>query len=221
MSKFQSPVTITNTSSPAEMNRSALEVLITGGDGFIERMEARGQRELVAQAQGSALIKLPSQFSGREYLKAAGVIFGEPDKSDPLFATCTVPDGWKIVPTDHSMGSNLVDDKGRIRASIFYKAAFYDRRADGHACRRYTSRCYFDGEMRIPQILDGGAVIWSGEAVTVDRAAYDAAVKRYHAREIEWEEVEKFDATSKAGVIAREELLRRFPDADSFTAYWD
>jgi hypothetical protein len=41
----------------------------------------------------------------------------------------SLPPGWKVVPTDHSMWSDLVDAKGEKRASIFYKAAFYDRDA--------------------------------------------------------------------------------------------
>lgn len=41
-----------------------------------------------------------------------------------------LPDGWKKVGTNHDMHSDLVDETGKVRASIFYKAAFYDRRAD-------------------------------------------------------------------------------------------
>ena len=46
-----------------------------------------------------------------------------------LFIKVELPKGWSIKPTSHSMWSNLVDNKGRERASIFYKAAFYDRDA--------------------------------------------------------------------------------------------
>ena len=40
-----------------------------------------------------------------------------------------MPNGWKKQATDHSMWSELIDDKGKVRATIFYKAAFYDQRA--------------------------------------------------------------------------------------------
>jgi hypothetical protein len=49
-----------------------------------------------------------------------------------------LPEGWHIKATDHSMWSNLVDDKGRNRASIFYKAAFYDREAFLSFNRRFS-----------------------------------------------------------------------------------
>ena len=54
-----------------------------------------------------------------------------------LFIKVELPEGWSIKPTDHSMWSNLVDDKGRERASIFYKAAFYDRDAHLSFNRRF------------------------------------------------------------------------------------
>ena len=91
---------------------------------MIEASEARGQREL---SDGS---QLPSDISGdKAELEKDGVVFGQPSVDDPLFLDVTLPDGWKIERTDHSMWSKLIDANGRERASIFYKAAFYDRRA--------------------------------------------------------------------------------------------
>lgn len=48
---------------------------------------------------------------------------------DDLFYTVVLPDGWYKTGTDHSMWSELFDENGKQRASMFYKAAFYDRRA--------------------------------------------------------------------------------------------
>jgi hypothetical protein len=61
--------------------------------------------------------------------EAMGITLGEPVASDPLFRHATLPKGWRKQPTDHAMWSKLVDAQGRERASIFYKAAFYDRSA--------------------------------------------------------------------------------------------
>lgn len=91
--------------------------------GMIEASEARGQRELVASTQLPIEIRPPE---GKKTLEEAGVKFGEPGE-DPLFCEATLPEGWKKVATEQSMWSELVDDKGVKRASIFYKAAFYDR----------------------------------------------------------------------------------------------
>ena len=61
-----------------------------------------------------------------------------------------LPAGWKKQATDHSMWSKLLDESGAVVASIFYKAAFYDRIAEMNCapyCRRYawpwTSRAFF------------------------------------------------------------------------------
>jgi len=76
-----------------------------------------------------------------EILQKAGVKFGSAVPGDPLFQYATLPTGWKKVGTDHAMWSNLLDDKGRIRALIFYKAAFYDRAAHMQACCFYRVDC--------------------------------------------------------------------------------
>lgn len=99
------------------------------GRGSIERSEARGQQDLVSSTQ------LPTECSAEDKakLEAAGVVFGEPNKDDPMFCDATLPAGWRKVATDHSMWSDLVDGNGVKRGAIFYKAAFYDRNATLYA----------------------------------------------------------------------------------------
>ncbi len=93
--------------------------------GGIEAQEAAGQKVFV-QAQ-----TLPTRglMEHAEALRKLGFVIGEPVSGDPIFTNVTLPAGWKKAPTGHSMWSDLVDDKGRRRAGLFYKAAFYDRKA--------------------------------------------------------------------------------------------
>jgi hypothetical protein len=105
----------------AEMD--PLERLITAMDrGGIEASEARGQRELAASSQlpADGMKNMPSDL---------GIVVNGPSDGDPLFVNVTLPDGWTIKPTDHSMWSDLLNASGVKVASIFYKAAFYDRSA--------------------------------------------------------------------------------------------
>lgn len=88
--------------------------------GGIEAQEAAGQRDLCASS------RLPKDAPWPE-LEALGIVRGE--DVDNLFVNATLPAGWSIKPTDHSMWSKLLDETGAERASIFYKAAFYDRSA--------------------------------------------------------------------------------------------
>lgn len=127
--------------------------LVASTPGGIERQEAAGQRTLVDSAM------LPKEISGatREQLTALGFKFGA--DVDELFVTCELPPGWTTRGTDHSMHSDLLDEQGRKRAGIFYKAAFYDRRADMSMERRYRVDCYRDGsraDMRRVDMTDCG-----------------------------------------------------------------
>lgn len=100
--------------------------------GGIEAQEAAGQATFVSNA---TLPKEMLHGCDREKLEQMGIKFGA--DVDDLFVTVQLPEGWKKKATDHAMWSDLLDDKGRKRAAIFYKAAFYDRSAHISLCRRY------------------------------------------------------------------------------------
>lgn len=120
---------ITNTTEQVKSNPlGALVESIGGGpEKLITGMEKRGTQELAAQNT-----KLPVEGSGDPLWAKLGFVWGEPVAGDPLFRNVTMPAGWRLQTTDHDMWNKLLDEKGRERASIFYKAAFYDRRAQLH-----------------------------------------------------------------------------------------
>lgn len=115
------------------------EWLMGANPDAIIRQEKQGQQELVNSTQ------LPLKLNDRdktdtalvEYAKMGIIVTGW-TKVDELFGTFILPKGWKKVATDHDMYVDLVDDKGRVRASIFYKASFYDRKADIRLNRRFN-----------------------------------------------------------------------------------
>jgi hypothetical protein len=100
--------------------------------GGVEQQEAEGQRLLC-----SSNSMLPKRIEGttREALARIGFKFGS--DIDNLFVAVIMPGGWKLQPTKHAMLNNLLDDKGRVRGVVFYKSAFYDRRADLTMLTRY------------------------------------------------------------------------------------
>lgn len=116
---------IENTSQRIPAMHLLLGAMGDGADGYIESMEAAGQRQLIASTE----LPTDTHDSDDEFI-ALGFTFGAPNQDDPLFRPATLPEGWKKVGSDHAMGSYVVDGKGRKRVSIFYKAAFYDRRAN-------------------------------------------------------------------------------------------
>jgi len=118
---------------PAERLLLLAEGMITGSpETFILGQERAGQHQLVNSD------RLPADFRGdRAEWEALGFTFGEPDEGDPLFMPATLPPGWKRKASDHAMGSSVVDALGRERVSVFYKAAFYDRKASMHLISVY------------------------------------------------------------------------------------
>lgn len=136
-------MSIENTQDPASMQLTSMLLLATGDtDAIIGAQEKAGQRQVVhSQSLPTAL------HSPREDFEALGFTFGAPDPHDPLFAPATLPDGWKREGSDHAMWSYIVDQSGRRRASIFYKAAFYDRDAfvSLNTVYGYLSECVHTG----------------------------------------------------------------------------
>ena len=104
-----------------EMTPAELLGHLIGRDGSpegIQRSEREGQKSFVAQQT------LPIKNLKRDKLEAIGFVFG--NQIDRLFIACQFPDGWTKRPTDHSMWSELVSPDGKVVATMFYKAAFYD-----------------------------------------------------------------------------------------------
>lgn len=131
---------ITNTATdPNTPELALLEAAVGGPNAAIEGMEKRGQAELVNSD------RLPTSFgtfrdpaAEQAAFEALGFTFGDPDPHDPLFRPATLPAGWQRQADPHSMASWLVDELGRRRVAIFYKAAHYDRRADMHLETPYS-----------------------------------------------------------------------------------
>lgn len=123
----------------AALRGEATNAIIASTPGGIEQQEADGQRALVESAM------VPKEVHGatREQLVALGFKFG--DDIDELFVMCELPPGWTKRGTSHSMHSDLLDEHGRKRAGIFYKAAFYDRRSSMCMHCRFGVDCYLGG----------------------------------------------------------------------------
>lgn len=177
-----------------------MEMLLTGlatgdTDGLIEASEARGQQALVASAD--LPIDIRPALSREDITKATGIEFGE--VVNDIFVEVKLPEGWEKAATDHNMWSHLVDDKGRRRAGIFYKAAFYDRSAHMHFEPFYTLDAY--GEEGVVKVVDANGNVLHNEPYAVIEGDH-------HAR---W----------AAEDLARKWLVEAYPDHGNPFSYWD
>jgi hypothetical protein len=184
-----------------EANDNPLAALFNALPGGIEAQEARGQRELVNSDT------LPVDCRDKSAFERMGIKFGDPVPGDSLFVYVELPNGWSKKGTDHSMWSKLVDDKGRERASIFYKAAFYDRKARMHAERRFGYTANYERlneGFASARVTDCGKVIFATDEVSVDPLSRD-----------------RYKVTDAHEAVAREWLEKHYPDWLNASAYWD
>ena len=178
--------------------------IISATPGGIQAQEAAGQRSFVANTY------LPKDMRGdRHIFEAMGIVFGE--QVDDLFVEAQLPPGWKKVATGHSMWSHLVDERGRERASIFYKAAFYDRSAHINPSRRFWFGHTYKGEI-FAHVSDSSGVLWRTESIGPEpeyERGSDTPYALWH------EQRDKLDR------LAKDWLNTNYPDWQNPLAYWD
>lgn len=177
------------------------DLIAATSPGGIERQEAAGQASFVQSTT------LPKDCD-RNMLALAGVIFG--DDFDDLFVSVVLPDGWKKQATEHSMHSDLLDEKGRKRGSIFYKAAFYDRKAHMRMCSRYNIDGYVSCD------ADGNDVEY-GKHTHLKTVITDGATA---LRVIGMREDDDYKAGDRLDREARAWLDQNRPDWRNPLAYW-
>lgn len=140
---------IENTSNRGSFSHFA-GAFVEGPNGYIAGMEADGGRQLVQ----SDLLPTSMTPADESEWTALGFTFGAVVDNDPLFRHATLPKGWARKSADDPRGSAIVDERGIDRVSIFYKAAFSDRRADMHIVnvgwQVANHAIYGDGEPTIP-----------------------------------------------------------------------
>lgn len=172
---------------------NAMAAMLLGG---IEQQEKDGQSAL-ARTQN---LPIEGMERCRNTLEKAGFVIGEP--ADQLFYQCVFPVGWNLKPTDHSMWSDLIDDKGRKRAAVFYKAAFYDQQAFIRLERRYWVDGYVQcGESQLAvAVMDGASILRSFGAYDKDNG---------------WDRKESLVES------ATKWLEQNYPQWNDVTAYWD
>jgi hypothetical protein len=167
--------------------------------GGIEAQEKRGQQQFTEKMNDLLPIEGTQEPNYRAAWVAMGFTFAEKPKDD-LFISANFPAGWTKQATDHSMWSKLLDDKGRERANIFYKAAFYDRKAHVHLIPRYGINTDYDAKpKRVVYVVDCGKRIHKlGEYASDD-----------------YKEGRKLNAAGETWLTAN------FPEWKDATKYWD
>lgn len=188
-------------------NGDIANFLAAATPGGIEAQEAQGQQDLVAS---TSFPKEMLHRTEKKHFEKLGFVFG--DEIDDIFVSVTMPSGWRKVATDHSMWSDLIDNKGRKRGAIFYKAAFYDRSAHVSLSLRYRAGYEpadrYKTDMPYEErtagnwhgvVLDGDNIVWKTEAV-------------------QGPDYKEQDRLNKE---AKKWLKKNFPKHEDLLAYWE
>lgn len=134
MTEESNKLNLTPAALAAGLRGDIKNFMVASTPGGIERQEAEGQSWMCGQP---VLPKERYDFKEKAYLVKCGFKFLT--EYDDLFVNVVFPLGWTVKPSDsHSMWSSLLDAKGHMRGSIFYKAAFYDRSAKLRLESRYA-----------------------------------------------------------------------------------
>lgn len=153
------------------------------------------------------------EYTKQQYEKMGITVVEE---YDDLFWNVTLPEGWKIEATDHSMWNNLFDNKGRKRANFFYKAAFYDRDAFINFDTRYHLRVEHVADFDTTDYeewkkSDYRGFVKDGEKIIHSTSTYPATGKYKTDNKTEkvlWEYLENY-------------MKENYPDWENINAYWD
>lgn len=78
-----------------------------------------------------------NQKNMKENYEKMGIKVIGKSSGDDLFYDVILPKGWTIKRTNSILWSNLVDENGNKRVSIFYRPSLYDRDADACMITRY------------------------------------------------------------------------------------
>jgi hypothetical protein len=175
-------------------------------DGLIEEQEKRGQSKVI----DSEVLPKKFNYCTKEQFEKMGIVFGK--DADDLFCYVDFPKGWKKERMDNPLWSKLVDEKGRKRALIFYKAAFYDRDAFLNISSRY-SYSYFETTDENGDYVDQNVATHFSTYIT----DCGNPIKCIAVRKREYGS-EESDIHSN---MARKWLEKNFPDYENPLAYWD
>lgn len=180
--------------------------LLASTPGGIELQEEMGQRDICGITD-ILPIRCP-----RPELEKLGFVFGEPCSSEPheIFVNVAFPEGWSKKATDHSMWSDLLDAKGRKRAGIFYKSAFYDRSAHMKLDSRYHVKTFYYDKNGVERYED--------TASTIDRVVDCDDRALFSSENVPYGEWDKQSAERERCAKWLDANLPNWKDA---TAYWD
>jgi hypothetical protein len=179
-----------------------MSALLFGVEDAVDMVTKVGQNSLINNTSLPIDIRCWGNYNGKEILESAGLKFLGIVQGSSLLQSVELPQDWKKERTGHPMWSNLVDDKGRVRANIFYVSQIGDSDAFMNLTTRFSVRLDYDKKEKenisIAEVCDSESVIYVTESL---EACYLN--------------------DEKVANSAKEWLSEHYPDWQNPGAYWN
>lgn len=176
-------------------------------DDIVENMEKKGQQQVIRDTMVAR-----KMWPSKEHFEQLGFIF-EDIPGDDVLCYATLPKGWSIKETDHSMWNDIIDENGMIRVEMLYKDSFYDRKARMNLICRYRicSRYLYTNDYSTREIYFGNDIekIFVAGQATISKNASEEEANNYD------NQVEKLTD------IAKQYADENYPDWENVHAYWE
>jgi hypothetical protein len=186
--------------------------------GMFGAMQSNGN--LLSEREGAAEAKQMRELpvngtKGREdEWKTLGFEFGEPEDDELFRPVLKQPDGWHLKSEGHDPRHMiLLDNKGRRRGTMFYKNAFYDRKADIRLEPRLSVEYHPDFDNKTKLVVDAAHSIFEDKrTVFTVLFSFDEPMK---------DGEDQWAYADRARTACVKWLNERYPDWKSKVAYWD
>lgn len=161
-----------------------------------------------------------SDPSERRAFESFGFVFGP--KASKLFVSVQFPQGWSRKATAHPTWTDLIDNQGRNRGSIYYKTRFYDRQASVVMNFRFRCRTQPEEWWDSPSKHRGGRQV--GVVLDCDKIIFQTAPTEPEPTypEIRADVWIAWRQTLHAKFVEAEAWLnQRYPRWREVAAYWE
>ncbi len=193
--------------SKAELEALLILVRIFGGEpDVLDHMNIEERRNALNSVMMAKRMK-PS----KEEWEQLGFTFTDiPD--DDILCRATLPKGWTLEETDHCLWTDIKDENGRIRGSMYYNSLPYDRSA------RMSLRCRYG--VHVGSVVEDSFVeeIYFGNE---QEKLFVAGQIRRARGQISREEADaRFDREDALRKMAEEFGDANYPGWKSVHSYW-
>ena len=173
---------------------------------LIDEKESEGQKKVNTEIMLSRDMQ-----PAKEVWEKLGFVFYEIPGNNVLYKA-ELPKGWKLVPNEHPMWTDLIDEQGNLRGQMFYKASYSVAMSRMELFNRYNiCRRSISMDPIVDEIYFGNSeeVLFVGGKATLSLNPTEEQREEY------------FKQLQEARLKTRQFAETNYPGWEDPAAYWD